>query len=218
MRLTLKYVVVMIIGLSIIYTCEKDDIPNNKEFVSAVIINGGPVEVDGCGWLVKIDSVNYHAVNLPENFKENDLSVIIKYREDSTVFLCGRGAVPIPTIYIEEISLDLIDLKYPEENDNIPIGDQFMIDTAYIEGDILIMNIGYSGGCEDHEFKMYVITTNPDLMLYHNANNDPCEAFITRSLFIDLLPLRDHEKNYVIFNLRQSPEMSSYYSTLTYYY
>jgi len=83
---------------------------------------------------------------------------------------------------------------------------------------MLVMSIGYSGGCEEHDFAMYVITENPDLMLYHNANNDACEAFLHTILNFDLAPLQDPNTNSVTFNLRNSPIMSSYYATLTYEY
>lgn len=113
---------------------------------------------------------------------------------------------------------DLLELIFPDENNMPPVGDMFSIDTAYIHGDTLIMSIGYSGGCEEHEFAMYVLTENPDLMLYHNANDDACEAYLTSRLYINLTTLRDPKQNSVTFNLRQSPIMSSYYATLTYNY
>lgn len=218
----MKKPIIVIITVSLLFmlciSCKKEDVDNSTDFVTAKVIDGGAVEVDGCGWLVRIDDVNYHPVNLPLGFQENELSVKIQYHEDTTLFLCGLGAVPIPSIFIEKIEYDLLELIYPDENNYPPVGDMFFIDTAYIQGDILKMIIGYSGGCEVHNFEMYVITENPDLMLSHNANNDACEAYLHSTLHFNLKTLQVPDKNSITFNLRNTPIMSSYYAILTYNY
>jgi len=218
MKKAINILLILIIGIYTANSCKKEEVNIFNNFVFATIINSGAVEVDGCGWLVCIDSVNYHPINLPDNFKQNDLAVKILYHEDSTMYFCGLGAMQIPSIYIEEIDHELMEMIFADENNMPSVGDQFFIDTAYIQGDVLEMWIGYSGGCEKHEFEMYVVTENPDLMLFHNANNDACEAFLSTRLYINLIPLRDPQKNSISFNLRQSPEQSSYYATLIYDY
>jgi hypothetical protein len=67
-----------------------------------------------------------------------------------------------------------------------------------IEADTLRVTVSYGGGCEEHEFAACwngVITkTNPaalTLTLAHDANDDLCDAFITRDLFIDISELPD---------------------------
>jgi len=118
---------IIIIAVSILIlfsiSCEKEDEENLTDFVSAKIIDGGAVEVDGCGWIVRIDDVNYHPVNLPANFRENELSVKIRYHEDSSEYVCGIGALEILSICIEEIEYDLLDLIFPDENEMPPVGD-----------------------------------------------------------------------------------------------
>ncbi len=73
------------------------------------------------------------------------------------------------------------------ENDN------YRFNSAEIDGDTLIISVSYSGGCEDHEFTLAWdgawAKSNPPqatLNLYHESNDDPCEAFPTEELQFDL--------------------------------
>lgn len=80
--------------------------------------------------------------------------------------------------------------------------DDYEIDSAFIEDDILTLKVAYGGGCKTHYFFAYVpnfiYLSNPpqmDLYLHHFGNNDMCEAYIHRDLKFDLLPLADNFKN-----------------------
>ena len=86
------------------------------------------------------------------------------------------------------------------KNDNLKILEQF------ISGDYLILKVWYSGGCREHEIKVYttgaIIKTNPpqaELFISHNANKDSCEALITKELKINLNEL----KNFYIINFNR---------------
>ncbi len=77
--------------------------------------------------------------------------------------------------------------------------DRALIDSARISGDTLILVVSYSGGCREHEFKLFgsrsIIKTNPpqaEIYLSHNSNADPCEAWITQQLKFDLSPLKNY--------------------------
>ena len=73
--------------------------------------------------------------------------------------------------------------------------DNFEISGAEIVGDELHVDVGYSGGCEDHDFTLcfdsIVLDTNFwNLAIDHDAHGDACEAFITETRKFDLTPLQ----------------------------
>lgn len=75
-------------------------------------------------------------------------------------------------------------------DDGFTLGSQMLLD---VETRILRVSVSYGGGCEDHEFVACwngaISKSNPatlTLDLRHDANNDLCDAFITRDLFIEL--------------------------------
>jgi hypothetical protein len=76
--------------------------------------------------------------------------------------------------------------------------DSYTIDTAFIFGDFLKVNVSYGGGCEDHIFNLVheflFCGTSPihvPLYLTHNSNNDNCEAAFVQELCFDISSLYD---------------------------
>jgi len=78
-------------------------------------------------------------------------------------------------------------------------GDSYDIeDGAQIKGDTLHVTVGYGGGCEAHEFSICwpdasFLESDPvqaNLTLFHNANGDSCEAYLSEEIELDLTPLR----------------------------
>ena len=66
--------------------------------------------------------------------------------------------------------------------------DSYDIFEIIIENGILKITAGYSGGCEDHIFTLYVNEEFQDssyprhsAILIHNGNNDLCEACFART-------------------------------------
>ena len=73
----------------------------------------------------------------------------------------------------------------------------FDVQETRIEGDVLTVMVGYSGGCEAHQFTLLVslaatrsIPPQHRLKLLHQSNGDACEAYITSVLRFDLTPIR----------------------------
>lgn len=71
--------------------------------------------------------------------------------------------------------------------------DELLIDAAQIVDDTLVLEVGYGGGCETHEFTLcfdgFVLDTDIVLLgVHHDANGDACEAFITEEQKFDLTP------------------------------
>jgi hypothetical protein len=77
--------------------------------------------------------------------------------------------------------------------ENAPI----TITHAKIEGDIVTLEVSYSGGCGTHEINLFVsnmfMESNPvqtESILSH-VTEDPCDAVVTEELTFDLLPLKE---------------------------
>jgi hypothetical protein len=68
-----------------------------------------------------------------------------------------------------------------------------------VSGDTLSVEVGYGGGCEDHQFTVcwpdqVFAESEPvqaSLALWHEANGDSCEAYLTEVLDFDLTPMKE---------------------------
>jgi hypothetical protein len=76
--------------------------------------------------------------------------------------------------------------------------DSLRINDVSLVGNKLVMKLSYGGGCKDHVFQLiasdewlesYPVQT--PILLSHEANDDPCEAFFTERFIFDLSPLKD---------------------------
>ncbi len=194
-------------------------------FKQGTVVFAGAPEVDGCGWEILIDSVYYHPVNLSVDFQIPDLQVQVKYEKDPEEFRCGRGGTLVESIRITEIRKEAPDVVLlSEDKGDRYFMDPFRMDSAYVDGDFLMLQVSYSGGCRDHDFNLWRLPPNAlipppiELALSHHANGDACEAWITRWLVYSLVSLRERGKHEVTFLLRGSPEMSAYFGQYTYRY
>lgn len=75
--------------------------------------------------------------------------------------------------------------------------DPLQFNSAVVDGDKLSINVSYSGGCRTHQIQPYALTSieksNParvSIMLSHHADNDVCEAYITKDYVFDLSALK----------------------------
>lgn len=213
-------------GMGLLVSCQVEPNENCEYgFKEATVVYGGAPEVDGCGWLVVIDSVYYHPVDLLIDFRIEDLPVLVKYQSDPEEFRCGRGGVVYHSIRITEIRKNAPEVGILKEDEWEKYSmDPFRLDSAYVENDWLMMRVSYSGGCREHELNLWKLPPNAldpppvELALSHDANGDMCEAYITRWLVFSLVPLQERGKNQVTFLLRGSPEMSAYFGKFTYRY
>ncbi|MEO6290557.1 MAG: hypothetical protein ABIO76_11580 [Ginsengibacter sp.] len=68
---------------------------------NATIVYAGPLEADGCGWLVKIDNtLAYHPDVLDTAFQHDQLAVKITFVVTTNNFICGIAAMSIPVIHV----------------------------------------------------------------------------------------------------------------------
>lgn len=75
--------------------------------------------------------------------------------------------------------------------------DEYVLNTAVITGDTLSVSVSFSGGCKEHQFTLVTqgvfLESDPvqlKLLLAHDANNDPCEAFPTEEHQFDLSSIK----------------------------
>jgi hypothetical protein len=82
--------------------------------------------------------------------------------------------------------------------------DPFQIQEAVISGHMLQIRLAYGGGCRAHDVKVVAwggwMESNPvqvRLFLSHEDFDDPCDAWVTRDLSFDLVPLKiAHQGSY----------------------
>ena len=74
--------------------------------------------------------------------------------------------------------------------------DPFSLNSAAVSGNILTLSVSYSGGCRSHLFVLTAAESFQEsspvqlpLVLTHDANKDPCEAYPTEQLRFDLTPI-----------------------------
>ncbi len=77
------------------------------------------------------------------------------------------------------------------------ITDPYELVAAGIQGDSLKVTVSYGGGCRDHKFDLEfadaIMMMDPPRLqatLLHDADNDPCEAWLTEDLAFDLTPVK----------------------------
>ncbi|TXI85187.1 MAG: hypothetical protein E6Q37_06925 [Crocinitomicaceae bacterium] len=77
--------------------------------------------------------------------------------------------------------------QFPEESTPITI------EKAKIEGNELVLDVSYGGGCQEHEFKLIgsemISKSLPPIRaikLVHIGNNDMCKALIMQTLKFDI--------------------------------
>jgi len=92
----------------LLFACKKDrscEACNTENgFKDAVILYTGPVEGDGCDWVVKTGTnQHYHPDVLGPEFKKNELNVKICYELTTDEFRCGIAASVMPVIHVLKI-------------------------------------------------------------------------------------------------------------------
>ena len=197
----------LLILLSFIMSCSKEAFDNNGLDgleAYATIVDAGVGAADGCGWMLQINDEYVHPENLPIEFQENGLDVYICYSLRNDSFYCGIAAIPYQ-------SIDILNI-YQQNRNCLPIHtynsntysyhtDAITINEITIISNCLQIDLSYSGGCKTHEFLLFADLSIPDLSfkLAHNANDDPCEAWLTTTISYDLSPFKNPDSSSVGF-------------------
>ena len=87
----------------------------------------------------------------------------------------------------------IIDKAYTAPKTNDP----FTIKKMSLDGNILNIEVEYSGGCKDHDFKLYFnqiymksLPPKAKFFLVHNANGDACRELISKTYSFDISPAK----------------------------
>lgn len=106
------------------------------------------------------------------------------------------------------INLGIDYAYYGERLDIVP--DDFEIDQVEMVYDCLKLAVSYSGGCEIHEFLLYVEPLpafdeiHAALSLAHYGHGDVCSKIIRDTVSFDLTPLQRNSANYSRLSLSKS--------------
>jgi len=89
--------------------------------------------------------------------------------------------------------------------------DELSINSVIISGNILIINVTYSGGCNEHSFDMVgsqmVAKSLPpirQIKLIHKNNGDLCKSLVTKTIIVDIREMADIQESgsEIILNLQ----------------
>ena len=76
--------------------------------------------------------------------------------------------------------------------------DPFALNSASVTGTVLTISVSYSGGCRNHEFDLTAAESFQEsspvqlpMVLTHEDNDDPCEAYPTEQRRFDLTPVKE---------------------------
>ncbi|MBK9192927.1 MAG: hypothetical protein IPM77_16305 [Crocinitomicaceae bacterium] len=83
----------------------------------------------------------------------------------------------------------------------------FSITAVSVEGNVMSIDVEYSGGCQEHEFKLLGMKAiqksmppKRGIFLYHNSNGDNCRSIVEEKLKFDISVLA-YEGGEIILNL-----------------
>ncbi len=118
--------------------------------------------------------------------------------------------VTIPKPEVEKIIIDQ-GFVAPETNG------RFTVDSWSINGSIVEIAVSYSGGCEEHIFKLYTdqkyMKSYPpqlNLFLEHIDNNDRCRAMIMKKLAFDVSGIEYPGTSQIVLHLNNTKETIIY--------
>lgn len=181
--------------------------------------------LSGCGFVIRTDNgETMEIVEVVPNFTlEDGMRVKFSYTDLLQASICMVGK----TIRIDCIT----EVKCDPITDNFThydyLKDPVNINKVYIMDDCLKINLTYSGGCEEHDFKLvryYPTCGTPPIdrsiriALSHDSKDDMCDALIGKELSFDLSSLRDSTKNSVEFFLNIETYNGTKNYTLNYNY
>lgn len=104
---------------------------------------------------------------------------------------CGRQVEAQPGDRLDPLRIaPNCEAAYPD--------DPFTLNELETQGDLLVLDVTYGGGCRTHEFFVCwegsFLETDPPrapLRVFHDSNDDPCRALIYRDLYVDLGRIRE---------------------------
>ncbi|MCE2413883.1 hypothetical protein J4G07_07765 [Candidatus Poribacteria bacterium] len=163
-------------------------------------------------------------MQLLKNFIGFGLSLLILFAigcqqdlKKNVTSLSSVDGVGVEEPYMGDLIIGDVDDKFAN--------DSFAFNDATITGDMLTINVSYSGGCKNHQFTLvasdsFLESFPVQLRAYiiHNANRDTCEARPTEDYRFDLTPIKTlYQEAYrqkagtIILRLKDAPERELIY-------
>jgi hypothetical protein len=229
MKTQILLLFVMIVGLA---ACEEEE-RKTPVFLKYTCDETGTIRdytgLDGCGFVIELSDGQVLEPLFVDDSTfvfEAGKPISLSYQEVSGyASICMVGPL-VHITCISELSCtptqDFGIFFNPEDYPH----DGFTISEVEIIDDCINIKVGYSGGCEEHEFVLGVVWPEcgtppvppPVLYLCHNANGDMCEAYITETVTFDLSLLQQADSSSTTFTLRQNFPPASYGGQFVYQY
>ena len=102
----------------------------------------------------------------------------------------------------EVLDIDPINVKKAQIGDVMQESAQITVTSATLDGNILSLEVEYSGGCADHTYDligsegvMKSLPAKRAIKLIHNSNDDSCRELISETIKFDIRPLAYMEKS-----------------------
>lgn len=120
-------------------------------------------------------------------------SIILTIITISLVACSAKKGTTAESEQAEQVKKVALDMHYqlPKENG------AFEINSASIEGDLLTLEVSYSGGCKEHSFTatfngIYLKSMPPKASIFiaHETNGDACRKIVTETLVFDLTNMK----------------------------
>ncbi len=119
----------------------------------------------------------------------------------------------------EVLEIEPIDVKKAQLGDISQESDPITINSVLLEGNTLILEVEYSGGCEDHSYDligsegvMKSLPAKRSIKLIHHSNGDSCRELVSETLKFDIkaLALNETTGSEIILLLDGTKESISY--------
>ncbi len=196
-----KFWLILVIALSL--GCEDTMVEEHLTGIGTVFVSSGIMD---CHTWIELDN---NEKLFPQNWTDYQLGsgdrVNIQYEIiDKTTSCEGTDCLLFKANLLSGKAY--VDLNY--SNYDSLENDPVKINAVNIEGDLLVVNLSYSGGCQEHIIDLARLHPScgtpplppPSLQIRHNANNDACEAWINETLQFDITRLRESGESPMTFS------------------
>lgn len=213
----MKQLLFILISTILMVGCQQDEEAVILQETGIVINYSG---TDYCNFVIELENgqkIQPHYYPEGFEFVQGQRLLVDYIKLPNIVSTCGKGTV------CELINVEVLDCGFPvielgDEDLDTFANDPLIIHDISLQGDCLNLMVSYSGGCQHHEFQLFFTgedSTEADtaiLELRHDANNDMCEAALSKELQFNLNSLK--EKGYTKFQVNAFLENGETYSEI----
>lgn len=113
----------------------------------------------------------------------------------------------------------IVEGKISDSYGSLTTGDRYTINAVRVDGNMMYVDLSYSGGCKEHVFAAYgsaaIAKSLPpirQIKINHNGNQDHCRAMINQTVKIDLrnFTYKKEEGSQIYLNLEGYKERITY--------